>query len=106
MASIEVLPSALLAVVVGAALGGVAELDGGHDVQDPVDLPVPAARQPVSDVVAGGGVDGCGAVPGGEVVAVGEPGDVADLDQQPGRTGGSDAVQVDQAGAGRGDQFA
>jgi len=39
------------------------------------------------------------------VAAVGEPGDVADLDQQPGRTGGSDAVQVQQPGAGRFDQL-
>ena len=74
----------LLAVVVGAAFGGVAELDDGHDVQDPVDLPVPASGEPVADVVAGGGVDGGGAGPGREVAAVGEPGDVADLDQQPG----------------------
>ena len=106
MASIEVLPAALLAVVVGAAFGRVAQLDGGHDVQDPVDLPVPGPGQPVADLVAGGGVDRCGAVPGREVVAVGEPGDVADLDQQPGGAGGADAVQVDQRGAGRGEQLA
>jgi len=43
--------------------------------------------------------------PGGEVRAVGEPGDVADLDQQPGRTGGSDAVHVHECGAGGGDQL-
>ena len=63
-------------------------------MQDPVDLTVPGPRQPVSDLVAGGRVDRCGAVPGREVVAVGEAGDVADLDEQPGRTGGSDAGQV------------
>jgi hypothetical protein len=34
------------------------------------------------------------------VAAVGEPGDVADLDQQAGGAGGSDPVQVDQAGSG------
>ena len=84
---------------------GVAEMDGGHDVQDPVDLPVPGARESVPDVVAGGGVDGCGAVPGGEVVVVREPGDVADLDQQPGGAGRADAVQVHQCGAGGGDEF-
>ena len=39
------------------------------------------------------------------MVAVGEPGDVADLDQQPGGAGGADAVEVDQAGSGRGDEF-
>lgn len=75
-------------------------------MQGPVDLPVPLARQPVPSLVAGGGVDGCGAVPRREVVAVGEPGDVADLDRQAGGPGGSDAVQVQQGGAGRGDQLA
>ena len=39
----------------------------------------------------------CGAVPGREVGLVREPGDVADLDQQPRGPGGSDAVQVQQA---------
>jgi hypothetical protein len=39
------------------------------------------------------------------VVAVGEPGDVADLDQQPGGAGGADAVQIHQRAAGGGDQF-
>ena len=104
MASIGGLAGCLLAVEVGPAFGGVAQLDDGHDVQDPVDLPVAAAGEPVADVVAGGGVDRCGAGPGGEVAAVGEPGDVADLDQQPGSTGGADAVQVKQAGAGGPDQ--
>jgi hypothetical protein len=53
-------------------LGGVAQLDDGHDVQRSVDLPVGGAGEPVSHLVAGGGVDACGAVPGGEGVAVGE----------------------------------
>ena len=56
-------------------------------------------------MVTGGGVDGCGAGPGREVVVVGEAGDVADLDEQAGRAGLADAVQVDQARAGRGEQF-
>jgi hypothetical protein len=59
----------------------------------------------MSDVVAGGGVDGCGAVPGREVTAVGAPGDVTDLDQQPCCTGGSDPVQVEQAGTGGRDEL-
>ena len=33
-------PGGDFAVVVGAAISGVAELDDGHDVQSPVDLPV------------------------------------------------------------------
>ena len=37
------LPGSDLAVVVGAALGGVSELNDGHHVQHHVDLPVPAA---------------------------------------------------------------
>jgi hypothetical protein len=39
------------------------------------------------------------------VVAVGEPGDVADLDQQPGGAGGADAVKIHQRAAGGSDQF-
>jgi hypothetical protein len=41
------------AVEVGAALGRVAELDGGHDVQDPVDLPVACSGEPMADLIAG-----------------------------------------------------
>ena len=66
---------------------------------------LPLAGQPVPDLVAGGGVEGCGAVPGREVGLVREPGDVADLDQQPGGAGGADAVQVEQTGAGGFDQL-
>jgi hypothetical protein len=44
-------------------------------------------------------------VPGGEVRAVGEPGDVADLDEQPGCAGRADAVKVHERGAGGGDEF-
>ena len=86
----------LAAVEVGAARSWIPELDGGHDVQGPVDLAVPGPREPVPDLVAGGGVDECGAVPGRKVVAVGESRDVADLDEQPGCAGGSDAGQVGQ----------
>ena len=50
------LPGGNLAVVVGAAFAvAVAQLHDGHDVQDPVDLPVARAREPVTDLVAGGG---------------------------------------------------
>jgi hypothetical protein len=74
----------LLAFVVVTAFAGVSDLDAGHDAQDPVDLAVAGARQPVSDLVSGGGVDGGGAVPGREVGLVWESGDVADLDHKPG----------------------
>jgi hypothetical protein len=71
-------------VVIGAALGLVPQLHDRHDVQDPVDAPVPGARQPVAGLAAGGGVQRRGAVPGGEPVAAGEPVDVADVGEQPG----------------------
>jgi excisionase family DNA binding protein len=70
-------------------------------VQDAVDLAIAGPRQPVPDLIAGGGIDRGGAVPGREVVAVGEPGDVGDLDQQPRGAGRADALQVKQLGAGR-----
>ncbi len=57
------------------------------------------------DVVSGGGVDGCGAVPRGEVGLVREPGDVTNLDEEPGRTGGADAVQIEQSGSRLRQQF-
>ena len=71
-------------VVVGAAFGLVPQLDYGHDVQDPVDAPVPGSGEPVAGLAAGGRVQRRGAVPGGEPVAAGEPVDVADVGEQPG----------------------
>jgi hypothetical protein len=71
-----------------------------------VDLPVPGPREPVPDLVTGGGVDRCGAGPGREVGPVREPGDVADLDEQPSGAGGADALEVQQRGAGGLDQLA
>jgi hypothetical protein len=54
----------------------------------------------VALLLAGGCVQGCGAVPGRESVSVGEPADVAaDVGERAGGTGGSDAVQVHQRGA-------
>ena len=96
MASIGVFPAAILRVVVGAAFGRVAQLDDGHDVQHPVDPPVAGARQPVPLLLAGGGIQWRGAVPGREVVPAGEPVDVADVGEQPGRAGRPDAVQLQQ----------
>jgi hypothetical protein len=51
------------AAVIRAARGVVAELDDGHDVQDPVDAPVAGPRQAVALLVTGGCVDRGGAVP-------------------------------------------
>jgi hypothetical protein len=94
-----------LAPVVGAALGVVAELDDRHDVQDPVDAPVPGPGQPVALLITAGRVDGCGAVPGGEMVTAGEAADIADVAQQPGGAGRADPVELLQRAAGGLDQF-
>jgi hypothetical protein len=51
------LAGGLLAVVVGASFGRIAQLDGGRDVQRPVDVPVPCSGQLVLDPVAGGRVE-------------------------------------------------
>jgi hypothetical protein len=40
------------AVVVAATLGIVAQLDDGHDVQDPVDAPVAGPGEPVAALLA------------------------------------------------------
>ena len=50
-------------------------------------------------LLAGGGVQRRGAVPGREVVPAGEPVDVADVGQQPRCAGGADAVQLQQRGS-------
>jgi hypothetical protein len=52
----------------------------------------------MADLVAGGGIHGCGAVPGDEPVAAGEPADVTDVGQQPGCAAGADAGQIHQRG--------
>jgi hypothetical protein len=94
-----------LAAVIGAAFGVVAQLHDGHDVQHPVDAPVPGPRQPVTLLLARGGIDGRGAVPGGKVAAVSETGDVTDVTGQPGGAGRADAIEVLQAAAGGSDQL-
>jgi hypothetical protein len=93
------------APVVAAVFGVVAELNDGHDVPDPVDAPVAGPRQAVPVLVAGGRVDGCGAVPGGEVGAAGEPADVCGVADEAGGAGRADAVQFLEAAAGRRDEF-
>jgi hypothetical protein len=80
------------ASVVGAAFGVVAELDDGHDVEDSVDASVAGSGEAVASMVAAGGVDRSGAVPAGEVVAVGESADVTDVAEDAGGTGGTDTV--------------
>ena len=87
--------------VVGAAFGVVAQCHDGHDVQRTVDPPVACPREPVADLVAAGGIQGGGAVPGREPAFVSEPRNVPDVAEEPGRAGGADAVHLQQAAAGR-----
>jgi hypothetical protein len=77
----------------------VADLHDRGDVQHVVESPVAGPGQPVADLVAAGGVQGCGAGPGCEVVAVGEPGHVADVGKDPGGTGRADPEQLGQVRA-------
>jgi hypothetical protein len=100
------LPGGELAPVVDPAFGVVAQLHDRHDVQHPVDPPVPGAGESVAALFPGGGVDRGGAVPGREVPAGREPGHVADVTEQAGRAGGADAVQLEQRASGRLDELA
>jgi hypothetical protein len=94
-----------LAPVVGAAGGVVADLHDGGDVEHVVEPPVAGAGEPVADLLAGGRVDGGGAGPGGEVVAVGEAGHVTNVSQDAGGAGWADPVDVHQSGARGGDRL-
>ena len=55
------------ATVVGAAGGVTAQLDDGHDVQDPIDASVADSGEPVAALVAGRRFERGRAVPGREV---------------------------------------
>lgn len=63
-----------LALVVGPPVGGQSELCDRGDVDHVVDPAVAGPGEAVSVVLPGGGVQGCGPVPGREAVAVGEAG--------------------------------
>jgi len=82
------------APVVGAAGGIPAQLDDGHDVQDPVDAPIPGAGEPVAALVTRGRLERGGAVPGREVRRGGEPADVGDVGDQPGSAGRTNPMQL------------
>ena len=94
-ASLCVLPSASFLLVVGAAVAvPVPDLgDRGH-VDGVVDAAVAAQRQPVDLAVPGGHLDRGGAVIGGEVIAAGEPGHVADVADDGGGDDGADAEDL------------
>jgi hypothetical protein len=93
-----------LAVVINAPDGVViADLGHGSHVQGVVELPVPASEEPLNVVVARGHVDGCGPVVGGEPVSGREAVNVADLAEHSRGDDRADAVDVGDAGLGRGD---
>src|SRR5439155_20151416 len=85
--------------------GFVRQLHDVHDVQGPVDALVVGTGESVALLVAARGVQRCVAVPGGEVPAVGEAGDVTNVTEQPGRVGRADTLELLQPAAGGGDQF-
>jgi hypothetical protein len=74
-------------------------------VQGVVDAPVAGAGESVSDLVAGGRVDRCGAVVGGEMVLAREPVDGLHLGQDPAGDDRPDPVELGQRGAGAGDEL-
>jgi hypothetical protein len=65
-------------------------------VQDAVDASVAGPGQSVAFLVAGGGFERGGAVPGVEVRGGGESGDAADVADEPGGSGGADPVELGQ----------
>jgi hypothetical protein len=91
-------------VVATAGRVGLADLGHGHHVQRVVQAPVAGSGESVPDLLAGGGIDGCGAVVGGEVMPTGEAGDVFDFGQDPSGDQRPDAVEIGQACAGLLDQ--
>jgi len=83
-----------LTSVLSAAFGVQAELGDRGDVNAVVDASVPGLGQAVSVLLARGCIQECGAGPGSESVAVGEPGDVTDIGEDPGGDDGTDAMNV------------
>jgi hypothetical protein len=95
-----------LAVEVGPARGvRVADVADGGEVQGVVQSVVAALGEPVHDLATRGAFHGCGAVVGGELVAVGE---AAGVDGEPDQVTGNDradgvrsaAIATDRASLG------
>ena len=106
MASIGGLAGGDLAPVVGAAFGVVAELDDGHDVQHPVDPPVPGPGQPMA--LLSPEEASIGAVPFQEAKCawVGNRAMSPTSPSSRAAPEGPMPLQVQQPAAGRGDQLA
>jgi hypothetical protein len=75
-------------------------------VQRVVEAAIASAGEAVSDLLAGGGIDGCGAVVGGEVVPRREAVDVLDLGQDSAGDDRADAVEIGQVRSAGRDEFA
>ena len=84
--------------VVGPALGVLADLYQGHDVQAVVELAIAGPGETVAHDVAGGHLDRCGAGVAGESGRGAESGDGADPAQDFGRGQRADAVQLGEGG--------
>ena len=84
------------APVVGPAVGVEADLADRGDVDHVVHPAVAGPGQAVAVLLAGGCVQGCGAGPGREAVAVGESRDVTGVGQDPCGHDGSHTVEVHQ----------
>lgn len=82
-----------------AGIAGLAHCDG---VQCRVELAVAAGVESVSDLVAAGGIEWCGAGVAGEVVGGGESSDVADVAEDFGGQDESETVDVGKSAAGCG----
>jgi hypothetical protein len=101
--SAGVVRGGFLPVVVGAALGAVAQLHGRHDVQHLVDLPVPASGHSMADVVTGGCVDRVLPFQDANCALLGML--VMSTTSTSSRvTGWSDSMQLGERGAGCGEQ--
>jgi hypothetical protein len=74
-------------------------------VQRVIDAPISSSGKSVPHLVTGGGVDGCGAVVGGEVVLGREPVDGLDLGEDAAGDDWPDSVEVGEVGAGGLDEF-
>jgi len=75
-------------------LGIETDLGDRGNVDHVVDPPVPRSGEPVPVLLTRRGVQGCGAGPGREPVAVGEPGHVTDIGQDPGRHHRPDTAKI------------
>src|SRR5215212_6430572 len=89
---------AQLALVVDLSWARVADLADRDEMQGSVELPVAAPVQPMAAHIPAGGFDGGGAGGAGEVVTVGETGEIAGVPQD---LGGKHGPEPEHLGQGR-----